>query len=103
MLSSSRREFLKRSLATLPAAGVVLLGVKVCATQGSEVPAAKPDSLVAGVQLGLNVPYSFADGSMSGDDILANCLRLGLSAVELRTQPVEVFLGGPTELVYAKK
>ena len=36
---------------------------------------------------------------MSGDDILKNCLRLGISAVELRTQPVEVFLGAPVELV----
>jgi hypothetical protein len=32
---------------------------------------------------------------MSGDDILKNCLQLSLSAVELRTQPVEAFLGVP--------
>ena len=50
---------------------------------------------VAGVQLGLNVPYSFANPLMSGEDILKNCLQLGISAVELRTQPVEVFLGVP--------
>jgi sugar phosphate isomerase/epimerase len=55
----------------------------------------KPNSKFAGVQVGLNVPYSFASGSMSGDDILKNCLQLGLSAVELRTQPVEAFLGVP--------
>ena len=53
----------------------------------------KPDSKVAGVQLGINVPYSFANQLMSGDDILKNCVQLGLSAVELRTQPVEAFLG----------
>ena len=40
---------------------------------------------------------------MSGDDILKNCLQLGLSAVELRTQPVEVFLGAPENIVYGKK
>jgi sugar phosphate isomerase/epimerase len=56
---------------------------------------AKPDSKVAGVQIGLNVPYSFANALMSGDDILKNCVQLGLSAVELRTQPVEAFLGLP--------
>ncbi len=56
---------------------------------------AKPNSKVAGVQLGLNVPYSFANPIMSGDDILKNCVQLGLSAVELRTQPVEAFLGLP--------
>jgi sugar phosphate isomerase/epimerase len=54
---------------------------------------AKPDSKVAGVQIGMNVPYSFANPIMSGDDILKNCVQLGLSGVELRTQPVEAFLG----------
>ena len=53
----------------------------------------KPDSKVAGVQIGINVPYSFANALMSGDDILKNCVQLGLSGVELRTQPVEAFLG----------
>ena len=47
------------------------------------------------MQIGLNVPYSFANALMSGDDILKNCVQLGLSAVELRTQPVEAFLGLP--------
>jgi sugar phosphate isomerase/epimerase len=39
---------------------------------------------------------------MSGDDILKNCLQLGLSAVELRTQPVEAFLGVPAGLINSK-
>lgn len=55
----------------------------------------KPNSKVAGVQIGINVPYSFANPRMSGDDILKHCVQLGLSAVELRTQPVEAFLGVP--------
>lgn len=63
----------------------------------------KPDSLVAGVQLGLNVPYSFGAPQMSGDEILKNCLQLNVSAVELRTQPVEAFLGVPANLVGSKK
>ncbi len=57
--------------------------------------AGKPDSKFAGVQIGLNVPYSFGKGDMSGDEILKNCLEIGVSAVELRTQPVEAFLGAP--------
>jgi sugar phosphate isomerase/epimerase len=40
---------------------------------------------------------------MSGDDILTHCVRLGLSAVELRTQPVEIFLGAPEDLIFPKK
>src|SRR5437764_11426478 len=62
----------------------------------------KPNSKVAGVQIGINVPYSFANALMSGDDILKNCLQLGLSAVELRTQPVEAFLGVPANLINPK-
>jgi sugar phosphate isomerase/epimerase len=65
--------------------------------------AAKPNSKVAGVQIGLNVPYSFGNMTMSGDEILASCVALGLSGVELRTQPVEAFLGVPAELVGTKK
>ena len=63
---------------------------------------AKPNSNVRGVQIGLNVPYSFQNPAMSGDEILANCVQLGLSGVELRTQPVEAFLGAPANLVGAK-
>ena len=40
---------------------------------------------------------------MSGDDILKNCVQLNLSAVELRTQPVEAFLGAPANLIHPKK
>ena len=53
----------------------------------------KPDSKFAGVQIGLNVPYNFGDLNMSGDEVLRRCVQLGVSAVELRSQPVELFLG----------
>ncbi len=95
----TRREFAKLALATLPCAGLLSSARHLAA---AEAPG-KPNSKVAGVQLGLNVPYSFASGSMSGDDILKNCLELGLSGVELRTQPVEAFLGVPAELINPKK
>src|SRR5947199_8104309 len=71
-------------------------------TSAAETTVGKPNSKFAGVQVGLNVPYSFANASMSGDDILNNCLQLGLSAVELRTQPVEAFLGVPANLINPK-
>ncbi len=98
MLPYTRREFAKLSLAALPGAGLLSAMNRLGA---AETPG-KPNSKVAGVQLGLNVPYSFANPSMSGDDILKNCLQLGLSAVELRTQPVEAFLGVPANLVGPK-
>ena len=98
MSSQTRREFAKLALAALP--GAALLST-VSRLGAADAPA-KPDSKVEGVQIGLNVPYSFASPIMSGDDILKNCVQLGLSGVELRTQPVEAFLGVP-ELVIDKK
>ena len=103
MITYSRRAFAKLSLAALPAAGGWLGLDHLSAAEPLAKPVGKPDSKVAGVQLGLNVPYSFADPLMSGDDILKHCVQLNLSAVELRTQPVEVFLGAPTDLINPKK
>jgi sugar phosphate isomerase/epimerase len=77
----TRREFNALALSAVPAS---LLGA-----------IDKPDSKVAGVQIGLNVPYNFGDPKMSGDEILRRCIQLGVSAVELRSQPVEAFLGVP--------
>jgi sugar phosphate isomerase/epimerase len=94
----TRREFAKWSLAACAGAGVlsVLNRLSAAETMG------KPNSKVAGVQIGLNVPYSFHSDLMSGDEILNKCLQLGISAVELRTQPVEAFLGLPAYLMKAK-
>jgi len=98
----TRREFAKLLLPALPGVGL-LSSLNPTGAAETVARSEKPNSMFAGVQVGLNVPYSFANGSMSGDDILKNCLQLGLSAVELRTQPVEAFLGVPAELVSAKK
>ena len=101
-LPLTRREFAIWSLAALPGAGLLSLVDRLSAADTSAKLLGKPNSKVAGVQLGLNVPYSFADPLMSGEDILKNCLQLGLSAVELRTQPVETFLGAPANLINPK-
>ena len=61
----------------------------------------KPDSKIAGVQIGLNVPYSFGSNALSAQETLDRCVKLGVSAVELRSQPVEAFLGVPADLVTA--
>jgi sugar phosphate isomerase/epimerase len=95
MTAYSRRAFSKLSLAALAGLSVAPL-LRAAEAKG------KPNSKVAGVQIGLNVPYSFANGQMSADEILQNCASLGISGVELRTQPVEVFLGAPENLVFAK-
>ncbi len=95
----TRREFAKLTLSALSVAGGFSVLNRLSA---AETPSThdKPNSKVAGVQLGINVPYSFASARMSGDDILKNCVELNLSAVELRTQPVEAFLGVPMDWIF---
>jgi sugar phosphate isomerase/epimerase len=91
----TRRTFGKTVLTALPAIG--LSGhVPALSFQG-----ARPDSKVRGVQIGLNVPYSFGGRNAPVDEIIRNCTQLGISGVELRTQPVESFLGVPAHLVPA--
>ena len=102
MKPHTRREFTKLSLAALPAAGLLSIMNRLSAAEAPAQPSGKPNSKIAGVQLGLNVPYSFGNPLMSGDDILKNCVQLGLSGVELRTQPVEAFLGAPAKLISPK-
>src|SRR4051812_41000760 len=91
----TRRQFTKLALAALPAAGL-LPGVVARAAAAS----GKVNSKVNGVQIGLNVPYSFGGTVvMEADEILSRCQQLGVNGLELRTQPVELFLGAPTALL----
>jgi sugar phosphate isomerase/epimerase len=86
----TRREFGRFAFATLPIGSALARGLVHAAG------AQKPNSKWAGVQVGMNVPYNFGTGNYtSADEILAKCLQLGVSAIELRSQPVEVFLGAP--------
>lgn len=77
--SITRRHLGRLALAALPAAR--LLG--------------KPNSNFGGVQVGLNVPYSFRRMSGTADKILEYMTQLNLSGAELRLQPVEAYLGAP--------
>jgi hypothetical protein len=83
----TRREIGKLALAALPGSQLI----KPAALFAAD----KPNSVFAGVQVGLNVPYNFGNLAMSGDEVLTRCVQLGVSAVELRSQPVEAFLGAP--------
>jgi len=56
---------------------------------------AKPNSRFGGVQISINAPYSFRGLPAGADDVLKNLLELGLSSVELRSQPVEAYFGAP--------
>ena len=85
----SRRDLARLAVGTIPAFLIARSGA-----QASSQPS-KPDSRWAGVQVGMNVPYNLGGRNMPVDDILAACLTLGVSAMELRAQPVETFLGAP--------
>jgi sugar phosphate isomerase/epimerase len=63
----------------------------------------KPNSKVNGVHIGLNAPYNFGDLTLSGDEVLQRTVDLGVSALELRSQPAEVFAGVPAELVNRRR
>ena len=79
MRSYTRRDLGKLALAALPGAALL----------------AKPNSKFGGVQIGLNAPYSFHGRPADADSVLKDLIQLGLSGVELRSQPVEQFFGAP--------
>jgi sugar phosphate isomerase/epimerase len=56
---------------------------------------AKPNSKFGGVQVGINAPYSFHGLPGGANDVQKYVVDLGLSAMELRSQPVEEFFGCP--------
>src|SRR5580700_6655761 len=78
----TRRDLGKLALAALPAS---LL--------------AKTNSKFGGVQIGINAPYSFHGQYNSADECLGAMVKLNLSAVELRAQPIEQSMGAPANLV----
>src|SRR5262245_12677775 len=61
----------------------------------------KPNSKWAGVQVGLNVPYNFGGRTMKATEIIDRSVRLGVNALELRSQPVEELLGSPDKSIYS--
>lgn len=76
-MTCTRRDLAKLALAALPTARLLA------------------NSNFGGVQIGINAPYSFHGAANSAEEVLAAMTKLGLSAVELRSQPVEISLGAP--------
>ena len=77
-MNCTRRDLARMALAAFPAA---------------TLSAAKLNSNFGGVQVGINAPYSFHNMPDSADDVLGYLTQTNISAVELRSQPVETFLG----------
>jgi sugar phosphate isomerase/epimerase len=79
----TRRDLGKLAIAALPAARLL----------------AKTNSKFGGVQIGINAPYSFHGEYNTAEQCLDAMIKLNLSAVELRAQPIEQFMGAPANLV----
>jgi sugar phosphate isomerase/epimerase len=93
-MSITRREFGRVALAGAPAIGTLLRGDFAAAAVRQ---AQSKMSQWAGVQMGLNVPYSLGTGNnIAAEDLLTQVLEIGIGSLELRAQPVEHFLGSPT-------
>jgi sugar phosphate isomerase/epimerase len=85
----------RRDLGRLALAGSPLLLLRSTSAHASARQGARPDSRWAGVHVGMNVPYNFGGRTMPMDEILDRSVQLGVSALELRAQPVEAWLGAP--------
>jgi hypothetical protein len=88
----TRRDFGRLAITSLPA-------IHLFRTSSVSAFQTRPNSKVRGVMIGMNVPYNFGGRNAPVDEIIRNCVQLGISGVELRTHPVEAFLGVPAHLV----
>jgi sugar phosphate isomerase/epimerase len=93
-MAITRREFGRVTLAGAPAVSMLLQG-SLSEAFAAEAPGSI--SRWAGVQVGLNVPYSLGTGNnIAAEDLLKRVVEVGVGGLELRAQPVEHFLGSPT-------
>lgn len=100
MSTYTRRDILK--LGAIAGASVGLPGLWSARLAAAKSVPSGPtvDSRVNGVQIGLNVPYSFGTRTaMTAEQILDRCLALGVNGMELRAQAIEKSLGLPDELM----
>jgi sugar phosphate isomerase/epimerase len=82
-MNITRRELGKMALAAVPAARLL----------------AKTNSVFGGVQIGINAPYSFHGEFNTAEQCLDAMIKLNLSGVEMRAQPIERYIGAPANLV----
>lgn len=90
-MTFTRREFSKLALASIPAAAL-----HETPFFGAGLIQARPNSLIAGVQIGA-ITYSYRQmPDQSAEATLKYVVESGISAIELMGGPVESFAGAPT-------
>src|SRR6266498_4100051 len=77
-MTFTRRDLAKLAAAGLPAASLL----------------AKPNSKFNGVQIGA-ITYSFRQLPSTADDILKDCVELGINSIELLSDAAESYAGAP--------
>ena len=88
----TRRHFTTSVLGSASALGVAALAAPSSFAQTlANLP--RPNSKVRGVQLALNAPYNFGNNNLPGEEVLWRTVLLGVNALELRSQPIERFMG----------
>ena len=83
----TRRELGKLMLTSIPAAAFLTSDPFGAQTRP------KPNSKVAGVQIGMNVPYNYGSRTMNVDETLDKTVQLGVNAVEMRSAAESNFHG----------
>lgn len=98
--SVSRRGFLGGAAAAAAVAGTGgLVPGLVSGASAMQRQAARPNSTINGVRLGLNVPYSWRGLYGRAEETLDAMVKLGLSWAELRGPTIEHYAGAPAALV----
>src|SRR5262249_11992918 len=85
----TRRELGRLMLGSLPLA--TLMPRNVFAGQATK----RPNSTFAGVAVGMTVPSNFGTRTMPVDEVILKTPQLTVGAAELRSQPIELFMGVP--------
>src|SRR5437763_841598 len=68
--------------------------IAVAAGGGARLLAAKPNSVIGGVRIGI-ITYSFRALPSSAEDVLKYCLDCGISGIELMSNVAESYAGAP--------
>ena len=87
----TRRDMGKLALSALPVTHLLASPSRVVADDA----VAKPHSNFGGVNVGIIAPYAFRGTANNVDDILKGMIQLGLSSVEMQSDPVEAYAGAP--------
>ncbi len=102
-MAYTRRELGRLLLTSLPLPALLTdrsaFSAHVAVRSSAFSTAQKPNSTFAGVTIGMNVPYNFGTRTMPVDEVIAKTTQLNVSAVELRSQPIELALGVPPAIL----